>query len=48
MTRKDNKLMKQFFVNYNGEEINIEPHITFYKINKVYTLYILRIIRNLS
>ncbi len=34
MTRKDAKLMRQFLTLYNGEEINIEPHITFPKLSQ--------------
>lgn len=29
MTRADAKLMRQFVTDYNGESINIEPHITY-------------------
>lgn len=34
MTRKDKVLMRQFVVQYNGEEIDIEPHITFPKFSQ--------------
>jgi len=34
MTRKDKELMRQFVSEYNGEKINIEPHITFPKLSQ--------------
>lgn len=34
MTRKDKVLMRQFTSQYKGEEINIEPHITFPRISQ--------------
>ena len=34
MTRRDSKLMKQFTVDYNGETIDIEAHITFPKLSQ--------------
>ena len=34
MTRKDKRLMRQFVTEYYGEEIDIEPHITFPRIKQ--------------
>ncbi len=34
MTRKDKKLMRQFEIEYNGEMIDIEAHITFSRIKQ--------------
>ena len=34
MTRQDKKLMRQFEIEYNGETIDIEPHVTYPKIKQ--------------
>lgn len=34
MTRKDKSLMRQFETTYQGEIINIEPHITYSRLGQ--------------